>query len=204
MPMTHRPARTAFILLSAVALLLAGSAVAVLAQAQDTSIDGKVSALSGTTLTLTLADGSLKTVNLLSDTFVLAREASTLEAIKPNDALGIAARRESDGSLTANSINIFSPELWNRVRKGQFPMQSGGIMTNALVADNAAGVQGRVLRLKYEDLSTTINVPEGVRVTRLVTERLADLKEGMHVIIRGTMSAEGSLSAGSITIDPRS
>ena len=182
-------------------ILLAGSAVAILAQGQELTIDGKVSALNGMTLTLTLADGSPKTVNLLSDTFVLARQAATLEAIKPHDALGVAARRESDGSLTANSINIFSPELWNRVRKGQFPMQSGGIMTNALVSENAVGVQGRVLRMKFEDLVTTINVPEGVRVTRLITERIADLKLGMHVVIRGTVSAEGSIAAGSITFD---
>ena len=198
---THRPARAAFILLIAIAVLLAGSAVAVLAQAQDTSFDGTVSELNGTTLTLTQADGNLKTVSLLPDTFVLGRQPATLESIKPDDALGVAARRESDGSLTANSINIFSPELWNRVRKGQFPMQSGGIMTNALVSENAVGVQGRVLRMKFEDLVTSINVPEGVRVTRLITERIADLKLGMHVVIRGTVSAEGSIAAGSITFD---
>jgi len=198
---THRPARAAFILLIAIAMLLAGSAVAVLAQGQDVTVNGKVSALSGMTLTLSLADGSLKTVSLLPDTFVLARQAVALEAIKPNDALGVAARRDSDGSLTANSINIFSPELWNRVRKGQFPMQAGGVMTNALVTDYALGVQGRVLRMKFEDLVTSINVPEGIRVTRLLTERVADLKEGMPVIIRATMSAEGGLAAGSVTFD---
>jgi hypothetical protein len=200
MPMTYRPARTAFILLIATALL-AGSAVAVLAQAQDTSIDGQVSALNGNTLTLTLADGSSKAVSLLPDTLVLAREAATLESIKPMDTLGVAARRESDGSLTANNINIFSPELWYRVRKGQFPMQSGDVMTNALVTDYVLGVQGRVLRMRYHDLMTTINVPVGVRVSRLITEPRADLKEGMHVLIRGTASAQGGLAAGSVIYD---
>jgi hypothetical protein len=199
MPVTFRPARTAFIFLSAIALLAAGPAVAVLAQGQDASIDGKVSSLSATTLTLTQADGTVRAVSFQPDTFVLSRQSARPESIKPNDALGVAARRESDGSLIANSINIFSPELWNRVRKGQFPMQAGGIMTNALVTDSAAGFQGRVLRLKYGELMATIHVPEGIRVTRLVTERLADLKVGMHVVVRGTMSAEGSLTAASIT-----
>jgi hypothetical protein len=201
MPMTYRPARTAFIVLFAIALLLAGSAVAVLAQAQDTSIDGQVSALNGNTLTLTLADGSSKAVSLLPDTLVLAREAATLESIKPMETLGVAARRESDGSLTANNINIFSPELWYRVRKGQFPMQSGDVMTNALVTDYVLGVQGRVLRMRYHDLMTTINVPVGARVSRLITEPRADLKAGLHVLIRGTASAQGGLAAGSVIYD---
>ena len=62
------------------------------------------------------------------------------------------------------------------VRKGQWPMQTGDVMTNAQVTDYALGVQGRMLRMKYEDVVATINVPEGVRINRLVTERVADLK----------------------------
>jgi hypothetical protein len=201
MPMTYRPARRAFIVFFAAALLLAGSAVAVLAQAQNTSIDGNISAISGNMLSLTLADGSSKMVSLQPDTLVLAREAATLESIKPMETMGVAARRESDGSLTANNINIFSPELWYQVRKGQFPMQTGDVMTNALVTDYVLGVQGRVLRMRYHDLVTAINVPVGVRVSRLITEPRADLKEGMHVLIRGTPSAQGGLAAGSIIYD---
>lgn len=200
MPMTYRPARTAFIFLIAAAML-AGSAVAVLAQAKDVTIDGKISAVDGMKLTLTMADGATRVISLKADTLVLARQAATVESIKPMDTLGVAARRESDGSLTANNINIFSPELWNRVRKGQFPMQSGDVMTNALVTDYVLGVQGHVLRMRFHDLVTTINVPAAIRVNRLVTERVADLKVGTPVIIRGTMSAEGALAVGSVTID---
>jgi hypothetical protein len=186
---------------AAIAVLLAGSALAASAQGQDTTVGGEISALSGMTLTLTLADNSLKTVNLLPETLVLAREAALLEAIQPNEALGVAARREADGSLTASSINIFPPQLWSRVRKGQFPMQSGDLMTNALVIENALAVQGRVLRLRYEALVTEINVPEGIRITRILTERIADLKEGSRVLIRGTASSDGSLTAGSVTYE---
>ena len=201
MRMTNGPARPAFVSLFAIAALLAGSAVALLAQSQDTTIDGRLSSMSGVTLMLTLPDGSLKTVSLLPDTLVLAREASTLDAIKAGDALGVAARRGSDGSLTATSINIFSPELWSRVRKGQWPMQTGEVMTNAQVTDYALGVQGRTLRMMYKDVAATISVPDNARINRLLTERVADLKEGMHLVIRGTMSAEGSLTAGSVMYD---
>jgi hypothetical protein len=184
----------------AVAALL-GSAITVLAQAQNGTIDGKVSGVDGMTLTVAVADGSLKTVRLLPDTLVLARETATLDSIKPHDALGVAARREADGSLTATGINIFPPALWDRVRKGQFPMQSGDIMTNALVTDYVLGVQGHVLRMKYQDVVATINVPDLVPINRIVTERSADLKPGMHVLVRGTTNASGSLDAGSVSFE---
>lgn len=200
MPMKYRPTRTAIVFL-AVTMLLAGSAVAVLAQAQDVTIDGKVSAMDGMKLTLMMSDGATRIISLKPDTLVLARQPATLEDIKPMEAMGVAARRESDGTLTANNINIFSPELWNRVRKGQWPMQTGDMMTNALVTDYVLGVQGRVLRMRYHDLVATINVPPGARVNRLITERAADLKVGMPVIIRGTMNAGGSLAVGSVIFD---
>ena len=200
MTTTYRPARAAFIFLTAIAML-AGSAVAVLAQAQDVTIDGKVSAMDGMKLTLMMSDGATRIISLKPDTLVLASQPATLEDIKPMEAMGVAARRESDGTLTANNINIFSPELWNRVRKGQWPMQTGDMMTNALVTDYVLGVQGRVLRMRYHDLVATINVPQGARVNRLVTERAADLKVGLPVIIRGTMNAGGSLAVGSVIFD---
>jgi len=200
MPMKYRPTRTAIVFL-AVTMLLAGSAVAVLAQAQDVTIDGKVSAMDGMKLTLMMSDGATRIISLKPDTLVLARQPATLEDIKPMEAMGVAARRESDGTLTANNINIFSPELWNRVRKGQWPMQTGDMMTNALVTDYVLGVQGRVLKMRYHDLVATIGVPADAHINRLLTERAADLKEGMHVLVRGTTSAQGSLAVGSVIFD---
>ena len=107
----------------------------------------------------------------------------------------------SDGSLTANGINIFSPELWSRVRKGQFPMQSGDVMTNALVTQYADRVQGRVLYMKYQEGASTISVPDGTQIHRMLTEKLADLKPGMHVVVRGTANQDGSVTASTVSFD---
>jgi hypothetical protein len=181
--------------------VLLGSAIAVQAQARDAMIDGSVSGVEGMILTVAVADGSLETVSLLPSTLVLARQATTLDSVKAHDALGVAARREGDGSLTATSINIFPPALWDRVRKGQFPMQSGDLMTNALVTDYALGVSGHVLRMRYEEVVATINVPDGVPINRILTERSTDLKPGMHVLVRGTMNGSGSLEAGSVSFE---
>jgi hypothetical protein len=197
--MSRRTVAAAFVLVAAT--LLGGSAVTVLAQAQGSALEGSISKMSGMTLTLTLADGGTEAVTLTPGTLVLARQPTALETIRPNDPLGVAARRESDGSLTADGINIFSPELWNRVRKGQFPMQSGDVMTNALATDYALGVQGHVLHVRYGDTEATIKVPDGVPINRISIERSTDLKEGMHVAVRGTVNADGTVVAGSVTFE---
>ena len=195
-----RPSKLAVFLLAAA--VLTGAAVAGMAQAtgqpKNETIEGTLAAISRDTLAVTLPDGSVKPVMLLPDSLVLGREPATLDSIKPNDAVGVASRRESDGSLTADYINIFSPELWNVVRKGTFPMESGDLMSNAVVTEYVAGVQGRVLTLKYQGETTAINVPENTRINRLITEKVNDLTKGTHIIVRATVNSEGYIVASSV------
>ncbi len=198
-----RPGKLAAFLLAAA--VLTGAAVTGMAQAtgqpKNETIEGTVAAVSRNTLAVTLPDGSVKPVMLLPDSLVLGRQPTTLDAIKPNDAVGVASRRGSDGSLTAVYINIFSPELWNVVRKGTFPMESGDLMSNAVVTEYVAGVQGRVLTLKYQGETTAINVPENTRINRLITEKVNDLSKGTHVIVRATVNPEGYIVASSVVYD---
>ena len=186
-----------------VASLLGGAAVSAGAQAQtpQATIDGTLVAVSGNSLTLTGADGTSKTATVGGDTVILARQPAKLDTIKTGDALGVAARRGSDGSLIANSINIFAPEVWSRARKGQFPMQSGDIMTNAVVTQTENRVEGRVLYLQLEDRTAAITVPEGTQIRRTITQRVADLKPGMRLVVRGTAGADGMLAASSINFE---
>lgn len=186
-----------------VASLLGGAAVSAGAQAQtpQATIDGTLVAVSGNSLTLTGADGTSRTATVGGDTVILARQPAKLDTIKTGDALGVAARRGSDGSLIANSINIFAPEVWSRARKGQFPMQSGDIMTNAVVTQTENRVEGRVLYLQLEDRTAAITVPEGTQIRRTITQRVADLKPGMRLVVRGTAGADGMLAASSINFE---
>jgi hypothetical protein len=198
-----RPGKLAVLLLAAA--VLTGAAVAVSAQApgqpKNETIEGTLAAISRGTLAVTLPDGSVKPVMLLPDSLVLGRQPATLDAIKPDDAVGVASRRGSGGSLTAVYINIFSPELWKVVRKGTFPMESGDLMSNAVVTEYVAGVQGRVLTLKYQGETTAINVPENTRINRLITEKVNDLTKGSHIIVRATVDPEGYITASSVIYD---
>jgi Domain of unknown function (DUF5666) len=185
------------------ALLFLATALGGFAQAMTTvtSVDGTISAVKGDTITLTTADKMQKTISLGPNTLVLMRQVATLDEIKSGDAMGVASRRASDGSLTAISINIFSPELYKVVRKGEFPMQTGDTMTNALVTKYAKSVQGRMLTMTYAEGTSTITVPESAQIHRLVTVKKPDLAVGLHINVRGTVKPDGTVQAQSVSYD---
>jgi hypothetical protein len=154
-------------------------------------------------VTITTRAGAQVRVLITSDTTVIQRKAGTLENIKPNDFVGVTARREADGSLTAISINIFPPEFKDRVRQAQFVMETGNVMTNATVFQNVRRVEGRTLYLKLGDGSVIIAVPKDATVVRLTLAKASDLRPGMTVVVRGTAGADGTLAATTITVDVR-
>ncbi len=163
-------------------------------------VNGTIAAVTGSSLTIA-AGGAEKVGNIGPDTLVLSRETTTLSAIKPGDAMGVAAKRGTDGSLTAISINVIAPELWSRARKGQFPMASGDVMTNAVVMQVADRVEGRTLYLKYNDGAAAIIVPAAAEIHRVTAVRLGDLKPGMQVTVRGVGNPDGTIKASTITFD---
>ncbi len=170
----------------------------------DVVRDGTITGVGADGLTVTFAASpALATtpVRVSTATRVTRRQKTTLETIKPGDYLAVTAKRGADGALTAVSINIFPPEYKGRVRDGQFPMDSGNVMTNATVMEFAARVEGRMLFLKYRDGATAIAVPSTTEIHRIVIGRLGELRQGMHVVVRGVANADGSIEASSITAD---
>src|SRR5947209_15270886 len=112
------------------------SAVAFAAPGPSTQAEGTLAAVDPAAVTVTTSAGTQVRVAVTGDTVVIRRRAVVLEEMKPNDFVGVTARREADGSLTAISINIFPPEFRGRVREAQFVMDTGNIMTNAMVFQN--------------------------------------------------------------------
>jgi uncharacterized protein DUF5666 len=162
--------------------------------------DGPIASVAGTSLTITTGSGP-KVVQVAPDTLILSRQAATLAAIVPGDPMAVTSKRETDGSLTAIAIVIFSPEVWARARKGQWVMDSGNMMTNAVVMKYADRVEGHTLYLKYDEGASAINVPPGTDIHRLVSIKLSDLKPGMRITARGVGAADGSIKASSIIFD---
>ena len=187
-------------ILAAVILLAAAAAAFAQASPPPPSVSGTISALRGNVLTLTLSDQSVKQLILQAGTVVLARETATVADLKAGEAMGVAARRDG-AALIATAINIFSPEMWDGVRKGQWLMTDGQTMTNALVTDYAKAMNGNTLVMKYKDTTASITVPEGIPVHRLVTVKQGALQAGMSVMVRYNTASDGTLKAASVFFD---
>ena len=186
----------------AATVMLAGAMAAGAAPGDQVTVaDGTIAAVNGSNVTIASPDGSQKVAKVQPDTLILSRETATLGAIKPGDALAVTAKRGADGSLTAVLINIISPELWSRARKGQWAMESGDIMTNAVVAQTVERVEGRTLYMKLDQGTGTISVPTAAEIHRLTPVRVGDLKPGMRVTVRGVADPDGTIKASSITFD---
>jgi hypothetical protein len=163
-------------------------------------VQGTISAITSGSVTVTGADGFARKVLVTSATLVRRSQPATLDQIKPGDALGVAARRDGD-SLIATAINIFPPEVYQAVRKGQFGMTDGQVMTNALVTQYVKAVNGRELTMTYADGTAKITVPDGAPIHRLVAVTISALAVGQKVTIRVSTAAGGGLTATSVVID---
>ncbi len=173
----------------------AGAAAAVF------TAQGTIDSIERGMFTVTSAEGTHLRVKTAGDTFVLDRLPAKLEDITVGDYIGVAAQKEADGALTAVSINIFAPALRGRIREGQFPMETGNIMTNAVVTQYVSRVAGRTVSLTFKEGTATITVPPSADIHRLVISALGDLRVGMRVTVRGSQNADGTVTASSVTVE---
>ena len=199
--MDLRAAQRILVTLIVVGACVSGGAAPGGAAPADTVREGTIGAVNGDGFTLTSGGAGATLIKVSSATRVLGRHPSGLDAIKPGDYLAVTSERKADGALVAVSINIFPPELRGRVREGQFPMATGNIMTNAEVMEYAVGMENHTLFLKYRDGASAISVSPATPVHRLTVIHLGDLRPGMHVIVRGAVNPDGSITASSLTAD---
>jgi hypothetical protein len=183
-----------------VVLLLAALAPATAAAPAARSLEGTIAAVAPGGFTVTVRDADVRVV-LTPETVLLQRRRVGLQDIRRNDFVGVTARREMDGTLTAIAINIFPPEFRGRIRQAQFVMETGNVMTNAVVLQNVRRVEGRTLYLRLDDSSTVIAVPPDAVVLRLTLIPVSQLRPGMSVIVRGTAGPDGTVAATSVTVD---
>jgi hypothetical protein len=87
------------------------------------------------------------------------------------------------------------------VREGQFMMDSGNLMTNAMVFQNVRRIEGRTLYLTFPEGTAVINVPRDIEIFRLTNIRLSDVRPGMRVTLRTTAAQDGALTATTVTVD---
>jgi hypothetical protein len=187
------------------------------AQSMQT-LRGEIEALDGTTLRLKSASGQETAISVPENTRVSVRAPATIDAIKPGEFIGTAAKPGPDGTLVASEVHIF-PEAMRGTGEGHRPMANlpGSTMTNATVAGVSSSASrgtmtnatvdkvgqtgmGRTLKLKYKAGEQTVFVPQDAPVVTVEDGSRASLAPGEHVIVYARRNAGGELAAQRISV----
>jgi hypothetical protein len=180
-------------------VILALTAVTASAASAQTTVTvaGSLASVTPTSATITTAAGST-TVIITDETRVFRRLPASLSDIKAGSFLAVTSSKAADGTLTAVSINMIDA-LRTTAHRANFTMESGNIMTNADVTSVVTAASGRTIKMAYEGQTITIRVPEKTPIRRIEPAKIADLKAGQHVTVRGT--SYGGITATSISIE---
>jgi hypothetical protein len=184
----------------AIALVLAAAAAVPHGAAAQpaTTVEGTIAKATATSAVVTTSTGTT-TVTLNDSTRVIRTFPATFADVKVGTFMAITASKAADGALTAVSMSII--DSMPASRKGQWPMESGSIMTNMNVTSVVAGKSGHTLTLSSADQRTTIAVPDNTPVHRITVGKIGDLKAGQHVRVHGENDGYGVMTASFVVIE---
>lgn len=185
--------------LALIGVLSAGSVYAGDAPGMRIGVRGEITGVSPESLKVHVNSGENVVVQLTPDTKVRAVTLANIEDIKPGSYIGSAAIPQEDGTLKALEVHVFPPELAGSGDGHRpFDLAKGSSMTNGSVGDLVVS-NGRVLTVNYKGGQQKILVPEDVPIVNLAPGDRSLLKVGVKIVTFVTRSADGTLTAQSIS-----
>jgi len=182
-----------------IALFTADLALAEDAPGMRIGVRGEITGVSPDVLKVHVNTGENVVIKLSPDTKVRAVTLANIEDIKPGSYIGSAAVPQEDGTLKALEVHVFPPELAGSGDGHRpFDLVKGSSMTNGSVGDLVVS-NGRVLTVNYKGGKQKILVPEDVPIVNLVPGDRSLLKVGVKIVTFVTQSADGTLTAQSIS-----
>ena len=176
----------------ACALVLIFGAAAV-AQ-QPLRVHGMIASMDGPTLTLAQENGPDLAIKVADNAQIYGSEPAKVADIKVGDFIAVVGMPQPDGSEKASSVTIFA-EAMRGIGEGSRPWDRPGTnMTNATVDSVVAGVDGRVIMLKYKDgEKKIITSPDTVMRVYVPADR-SELTAGAKIAIpRAEKQPDGGL-----------
>ena len=164
-------------------------------------VEGTVTTLSDSSITLAKADNSSATIALLPGRTVTVTAPIALDQIAPGSHVATANKTQPDGSGVSTEIRVFPPEMApgdvNRVMNQADPAT---IMTNGRVATAVSTGSGRQLTVDYGSGSRQITVPPSVTVISNAAGTADMVKVGRKVTVATFPAAGDRPARQSITI----
>ncbi|CAD5247353.1 conserved exported hypothetical protein [Bosea sp. 62] len=170
------------------------------AQTPQTRIRGTVERLDGQALTVKTQEGAT-TVALAPNYSVGAVVKAGMADIKKGSFIGVGARPQPGGGLTAVQVFIF-PEAMRGTGEGHKPwaVLPDSTMTNATVAETVSRVDGGSVTLTYPGGEQTIAITPEANIIMAAPAQAADLVAGAQVALTASRQADGNLSSSRVTI----
>ena len=190
--------RRMLLVLSA-AVSLAGGAFA---QSSGTParLRGKVDAVSGDAIQLTLRNGAKAEAKLPANVRVVWLTVAQPSEIKEGSYVGTAAVPQADGTLKALEMQVFPPSM-RGIGEGSrdWDLVAGSSMTNGTVGSLVAA-NGRTITITYKGGEKRVVVPDDVPVVTYEPADRTALTVGANVLINGTRAVDGTVTAASVSV----
>jgi hypothetical protein len=183
----------------AVGLSLSGGAFAQTA-GTPARLRGKIDAVTGDTVQLTLRNGAKASANLPSNVRVTWLTVAKPDEIAKGSYIGTAAVPQPDGTLKALEIQVFPPSM-RGVGEGthDWDLGAGSSMTNGTIG-SLVNANGRTVTITYKGGEKKVIVPDDVPFVTYVPADRTALTAGANVIINGTRAADGTVTAASVSV----
>lgn len=168
-------------------LTFASLAVAVAAQAQTMAppkverVEGVVTALTDSAITLAEAGGKTETIKLLPTWSVSVSKPISVEDIKPGSYLGTTNHAKPDGTGVSTEVHVSPPGGTGPGLDFLMDAAAQTTMTNGVVTTVVKSEGGRVLTVNYGAGARRVTVPAGVPVVLNTTGDRSLVKVGSKV-----------------------
>jgi hypothetical protein len=161
---------------------------------------GKIDAVSADAVQLTLRNGTKATAKLPPNVRVTWLTVAQASEIKQGSYVGTAAVPQPDGTLKALEVQVFPPSM-RGVGEGTRGWDLGdqSSMTNGTVGSLVAA-NGRTITITYKGGEKRVVVPDDVPIVTYEPADRAALTPGANVLINGTRAADGTVTAGSVSV----
>lgn len=182
--------------------LLASSLAASLAGAQPAPpqrVEGTVSALTDTSMTLKKADGTSETVALIASRNINITAPIAVDQIQPGSYVATANKTQPDGSGVSQELRVYPPATGATIGTVNRAMNADGdlMMTNGTVATAVSADGGRMLTVDYGQGQRKIKVPTTLQVVSNTPGTADQVKVGEKLSIV-TFNGQGGGPGGQI------
>jgi hypothetical protein len=146
-------------------------------------LQGTVSAVSDTSLTLATTDGKTETVALLPNRTVTITAPIAVDQIVPGSYVATANKQQPDGTGVSVEIRVYPPDSPRFDVNRAMDASGETMMTNGKVATAVSSDGGRLLTVDYGSGKRQIRVPPEITVVSNTPGSPALVKVGVKLSI---------------------